>query len=36
MVMARFAVGHAEKAIEHLFGGDRIAVARQGFRMRAA
>jgi hypothetical protein len=33
---AGFAIRHAEKAREHLVGSDRIAVARQGFGMRAA
>jgi hypothetical protein len=32
----RLAVGYAEKTIEHLIGRDRIAVARQHLRMRAA
>ena len=30
------AVGHAEKAMQHLVFGDRIAVARQRLRMRTA
>ena len=36
MVSLRLAVRNAEKAIEHLLGGDGIAVPGQGFRMGAA
>ena len=34
--LPRFAIRHAEEAIEHLIGRDRIAVPRQGLGMRAA
>jgi hypothetical protein len=32
----RFAVGNAEKTLQHLFGRDRITVTRQRVRMRVA
>ena len=34
--LPRFAIRHAEEAIEHLIGRDRVAVPRQGLGMRAA
>ena len=33
---SRCAIRHAEKALEYLIRGDRVAVACQGFRVRAA